>query len=75
MRTLIDPLYERLGYQMLPNDKHLDIYLRTLAVAWACGLGHPECKQETTSQYEEWMNTLDPDDVNQNPYVIYVLQV
>ena len=52
---------------MLPSDKHLDIYLRTLAVAWACGLSHPECIQETTSQYEEWMDTLDPDDVNQNP--------
>ena len=70
MRTLIDPLYKRLGYQMLPTDKHLDIYLRTLAVAWACGLDHPECKQETKRQYAEWMEKLDPDELSQNPYVL-----
>ena len=67
MITLIGPLYQRLGYQMLPSDKHLDIYLRTLAVAWACGLDHSECKQETTSEYAEWMDASDPDDLNQNP--------
>ena len=70
MRTLIDPLYKRLGYQMLPNDKHLDIYLRTLAVAWACGLDHPECKQETRRQYAEWMEKIEPDEPSENPYVL-----
>ena len=70
MRTLIDPLYKRLGYQMLPNDKHLDIYLRTLAVAWACGLDHPECKQETRRQYAEWMDKIEPDEPSENPYVL-----
>jgi len=67
MRTLIDPLYKRLTYQMQPNDENLDIFLRTSAVAWACGLGHPDCKQETRSQYSEWMEMLDPDDASQNP--------
>ena len=67
MRKLIDPLYKRLGYQMQPNDENLDIFLRTLAVAWACGLDHPDCKEATRSQYSEWMEMLDPDDVSQNP--------
>ena len=73
MRTLIDPLYKRLGYQMLPTDKHLDIYLRTLAVAWACGLDHPECKQETKRQYSEWMEKLNPDEPSENPYVRFFI--
>ena len=74
MRTLIDPLYKRLGYQMLPTDKHLDIYLRTLAVAWACGLDHPECKQETKRQYSEWMEKLNPDEPSENPYVKFFIK-
>jgi aminopeptidase N len=45
----------------------LDIFLRTLAVAWACGLDHPDCKDATKSQFSEWMEMLDPDDARQNP--------
>ena len=41
MRTLIDPLYYKIGYQMQPTDEHLDIYLRKSAVNWACKLGNP----------------------------------
>ena len=52
---------------MPQNDENLDIFLRTLAVAWACGLDHPDCKEATRSQYSEWMEMLDPDDVSQNP--------
>ena len=67
MRRLIDPLYKRVGYEERPDDKHLDIYLRTLAVAWACSLDHPECKENTGTQYSTWMEMLDPDKEEQNP--------
>ena len=49
--------------------------MRTLAVAWACGLDHPECKQETKRQYAEWMEKLDPDELSQNPYVLEFILV
>ena len=67
MRSLVDPLYKRLGYEMQSDDENLDIFLRTLAVAWACGLDHPDCKDATKSQFSEWMEMLDPDDARQNP--------
>ena len=52
---------------MPPNDENLDIFLRTLAVKWGCSLDYPDCKQKAGSQYSEWMDMLDPDDVSQNP--------
>ena len=52
---------------MQSDDENLDIFLRTLAVAWACGLDHPDCKDATKSQFSEWMEMLDPDDARQNP--------
>ena len=65
MIRLIDPLYEKLGYDTLPNEDHLTIILRKLVVEWACKLGHPECVRQASSQYSKWMNMSDPD--NHNP--------
>ena len=67
MRNLVDPLYERVGYEQLLKDKHLDIYLRMKAVAWACHLGHSGCVEKTSAQYTEWMGMQDPDNEAQNP--------
>ena len=67
MRTLIDPLYQRLGYETLPSDGHLDIFLRKLLVEWACKFDNPECTQQTKSKFLEWMETMNPDKQNQNP--------
>ena len=67
MRTLIDPLYKRVGYEERQDDKHLDIYLRTLAVAWACSLDHAECKEKTGTEYSVWMDKLESDKEEQNP--------
>ena len=50
MRTLIDPLYKKIGYQIRPTDKQLDIFLRKLTVKWACKFDNPECKEETKGQ-------------------------
>ena len=67
MRTLIDPHYQRIGYEMLPSDGHLDIFLRKLLVEWACKFDIPECKQQTNSKFLEWMEMMNPDKQNQNP--------
>ena len=64
MRTIIDKLYDQLGYEMPADEKHLNIFLRKLVVKWACKLDHPECLRETKSQYSEWMKTSNPDKEN-----------
>ena len=66
MRTIIDKLYDKLGYKMPADEKHLNIFLRKLVVKWACKLGHPECLMETKFQYSEWMKMSNPDH-SQNP--------
>ena len=67
MRKLVDPLYERVGYEPQENDEHLDIFLRTVAVAWACSLDNKECKEKTSTQFAEWTGKENPDSETQNP--------
>ena len=43
VRNLIDPLYKRVGFKTLDTDQPLDVYLRKLAVSWACSLENPAC--------------------------------
>jgi len=68
MKKLIRPLYNRVGFEENENDAHLDIYLRGLAVSWACNVvGLQECKEKAVSQYADWMARPDPDQDGQNP--------
>ena len=71
MRTLVYPLYKRVGYTPLftKGNKHLDIYMRKLAVAWACRLDHEECKEKATQQFYTWMQSNEPDNEDENQYV------
>ena len=64
MRTIIDKLYDKLGYKMPADENHLNIFLRQLVVKWACKLDHPECLMETNIQYSEWMKMSNPDHEN-----------
>ena len=73
MRTMIDKLYDRLGYRMSENEKHLNIFLRKMVVEWACKLDHPECLKETKSQYKKWMNMSNPD--IDNPLVACIFEM
>ena len=57
---MIDTVYDRLGFEMPSNEKHLTIALRKLVAKWACKLEHPRCLKEATSQFVEWMNTSNP---------------
>ena len=67
MRTLVDPLYARVGYEQQADDRHLNILLRTSAVAWACSLGNPDCKEKVSQEYANWMEMLKPDKEDNNP--------
>ena len=64
MRNLVDPLYKRVGYKTLPDDQPLDVYLRKLAVSWACSLENAECIEKTKGNFQEWMMDLNPDESN-----------
>ena len=68
MRNLVDPLFKREGYKTQDSDQPLDVYLRKLAVSWACSMENPECIEKTKSNFKDWMNDLNPDDYN--PYVV-----
>lgn len=45
----------------------MDIFLRKLAVNWACSLGNEGCIDKAKSHYKEWMLSLNPDDEGANP--------
>ena len=64
MRTIVDKLYDQLGYKMPADENQLNIFLRKLVVKWACKLDHPICLKETNSQYSQWMKMSNPDQEN-----------
>ena len=67
MRNLVDPLYNRVGFKARPNDQPLDVFLRKLAINWACSLGNIDCIDKTKSDFKVWMDKLDPDAEGSNP--------
>ena len=67
MTDLIRPLYTRIGFEEKRDDKHLDIFLRRVAVNWACRLSMSECTDKVRDQYKEWMDQLSPDSIEGNP--------
>eukprot|EP00095_Tigriopus_kingsejongensis_P012300 maker-scaffold692_size110616-snap-gene-0.19 protein:Tk12300 transcript:maker-scaffold692_size110616-snap-gene-0.19-mRNA-1 annotation:"aminopeptidase n" len=67
MKTLIHPLYNRLGFDPKPSDSHLDVYLRSNVVSWACSIGIQECKSKTQVEFRRWMDQIKPDDEGANP--------
>ena len=68
IEKLVGPLYARVGFEEKSDDEHLDVFLRSVAVSWACNVvGLQECKEKATSQYRNWMERSDPDGEGQNP--------
>jgi aminopeptidase N len=70
MRNLVDPLYNRVGYKSQPGDQPLDVFLRKLAIGWACSLGNKDCIEKTKGDFKVWMDKLEPDSDSANPYVL-----
>ena len=67
MRNLVDPLYNRVGYKSDPNDQPLDVFLRKLAINWACSLGNKDCIEKAEGDFKVWMDMLEPDLEGSNP--------
>ncbi|XP_050685905.1 aminopeptidase N-like isoform X1 [Eriocheir sinensis] len=53
--SLLEPLYFSVGFEDSPDDPHLDQYKRSLAVSWACKMGHEECESNAVNLFNAWM--------------------
>jgi len=63
----LQPLYERLGFEELPDDSFLDEKLRIVMFGLLCRLGHRECNDFSLYLLNEWMSLPDPDVSNPVP--------
>jgi len=45
----------------------LDVFLRKLAISWACSLGNMDCIDKTRADFRTWMDSLEPDSIDSNP--------
>lgn len=60
MTKLLTPLYNYVTFEDKPNDAHLLIYTRVLAVQWACKYNIGDCVTKSVQLYQRWMqNPLD----------------
>ena len=64
---LILDYYDRVGYKSDPNDQPLDVFLRKLAVNWACSLGNEDCIEKAEEDFKVWMDKRLPDAEEGNP--------
>ena len=55
MKKLVEPLYDYVSFNDGPEDSHLLIYTRGLAVTWACSLDIGDCVSNSDSLYKDWM--------------------
>ena len=68
MEDLIRPIYTKVGFEEKPDDKHLDVLMRSLVVSWACNVvGMDECSDKAVAQWKEWMDKDAPDAEGSNP--------
>ena len=58
---LIQPLYERVGFEERLEDAHLDHFSRVNLLNWACSMGHKDCVQRSVDQFKRWMAEPDND--------------
>ena len=66
MKGLIQPLYNRVGYEGHESDQPLNVFLRKLAVSWSCLLGIEECIRNTKTDFRTWMDQVDQDSEDAN---------
>jgi hypothetical protein len=64
MRSLVRPLFLRVGYSSRARDQHLDVLLRMRATAWACAMDVSECVLNVRRDLATWMKQPDPDNIN-----------
>jgi aminopeptidase N len=61
MRTILTPLYNRVGFEHKKGEDHLTTKLRVKAVAWACSMGNKDCITRSVNSYAKWM--ADPENI------------
>ncbi|XP_032798753.2 aminopeptidase N [Daphnia magna] len=61
-RTIITPLYNKLGFDQKMGEDILMTKLRANAVSWACSMGNKDCISRVVSSYAQWM--ADPENVD-----------
>ncbi|XP_050688585.1 aminopeptidase N-like isoform X2 [Eriocheir sinensis] len=55
--SLLEPLYQSVGFQGDENDEQLVHYKRSLALKWTCNLDYEDCVTNSVSQYDAWMTS------------------
>ncbi|XP_043263410.1 putative aminopeptidase-2 [Colletes gigas] len=58
--SLIQDIYENLGYLDRVNDDRLTVLLRSELNKWACNYGHEECIETFTTMFKKWRTTNVP---------------
>lgn len=53
IRGIIEPLYNRLGFEVVENEPKLDRYARTLAINLACQAGLESCLNQTSQKLRQ----------------------
>ncbi|KAK3895772.1 hypothetical protein Pcinc_000525 [Petrolisthes cinctipes] len=54
--SLLEPLYDSVGFDDPIDDPQLDHYKRNLAMSWVCQLNNKDCVDRSVTLYQEWMN-------------------
>ena len=67
MRRLLTPIFARVGFQGGADEAHLDSFLRSMVVSWACSMKMSECTDKARDNYKTWMDQLNPDREDANP--------
>lgn len=60
----LEPLYQRLGFNVTEGDGFLDKKLRNSVVDLMCDLDYDSCTDEAVRQFQAWMAESNPDEKN-----------
>ena len=67
MQRLLAPIFSRVGFEGSSDEAHLDSFLRSLVVSWACSMRMSECTDQARDNFKMWMDSLNPDREDANP--------
>lgn len=55
MLSLVSPWYERLGFEDDTAALYPERSAREQAIAWACKLGHQDCRVKAKRLFDNWL--------------------
>ena len=71
MRSLVVPLYIRLGTEFQPDDSPLTKLFRISMITQACSHEFRPCVRKAQLLFDEWMDSSDP--INDNKYLFHLV--